>query len=184
MGTYKGLLHFDPTAFFLSRERLTPYFIALEVNGTPVLPGDSTHLLDEALFLTKELNLKHDQNTFSLTYAVGSYRNGTVVWYRYRLNPDEPWVMTDNAQPIQLTNLSTGKYKITLQASYNPDVWEGSTASIYVTVAPPGWLSPGAILSYVMGIVLTVVFAMSIINQGGKKFTRLREKKRRAMQAS
>ncbi len=184
MGTYKGLLHFDPTAFFLSRERLTPYFIALEVNGTPVLPGDSTHLLDETLFLTKELNLKHDQNTFSLTYAVGSYRNGTVVWYRYRLNPDEPWVMTDNAQPIQLTNLSTGKYKITLQASYNPDVWEGSTASIYVTVAPPSWLSPGAILSYVMGIVLTVVFAMSIINQGGKKFTRLREKKRRAMQAS
>jgi hypothetical protein len=184
MGTYKGLLHFDPTAFFLSRERLKPFFIALEVNNKIVMPGDSSNLLTEALFMTKELKLRHEQNTFTLTYAVGSYRNGTVVWYRYRLNPDEPWTITDNAQPIQLTNLSTGQYKITLQASYNPEIWEGPTASLYVTVAPPAWLSPGAILSYVMGIVLIVVFAMSLINQGGKKFARLREKKKIAKQAS
>lgn len=178
MGTYKGLLHFDPMAFFLSRERLKPYFIALEVNGKTVMPGDSTNLLSEALFMTKELTLRHDQNTFSLTYAVGSYRNGTIVWYRYRLNPDEPWIITSNAQPIQLTNLSTGKYKITLQASYNPEIWEGETASIYVTIVPPGWLSPGAILGYIMGIVLTVVFTMSLINQNGKRIIRRWEERK------
>lgn len=184
MGTYQGMIHFDPMQFFLSRERLQPYFIALEVNGKLVMPGDSTHLLTETVYMTKELKLKHDQNTFTLTYAVGSYRNGTVVWYRYRLNPDEPWIIVDDAQPIQLTNLSTGKYKITLQASYNPEIWEGPTASIFVTVAPPAWLSPGAILGYVMGIVFVVVFAMSLINQGGKQFARLKEKKRKAQQSA
>jgi ligand-binding sensor domain-containing protein len=125
IGTYKGMIVFNPTNFVISRERLRPYFLTLTVNGRHIIPNDDTGILKATLFQTKELKLTRDQNTFSIDYAVPTYQSGEIVWYRYRLNPDEPWVVTDNAQPIQLTNLSTGTYRITLQASYNPERWEG-----------------------------------------------------------
>jgi hypothetical protein len=173
VGTYKGLVSFNPSTFVLSRERLKPYFLDLEVNGMHIMPGDSTGILKQTLFMTKELSLTRAQNTFTLTYAVPKYSNSEVIWYRYRLNPDEPWVVTDQTRSLHLTNLSTGTYRITLQASYNPDIWEGEPAVLIVTVASPGWLSTGAILSYVASIIFIVVIVMSLIQRGKKSDRKL-----------
>ena len=111
------------------------------------------------------MTLKRSQNTFTIMYAVPSYRSGEIVWYRYRLNPDEPWIVTDNAQPIQLSNLSTGTYRITLQASYNPERWEGEAAVLIVKVATPIWLSPFAFICYAAVIIGLVVLVMSLIKK-------------------
>jgi len=160
IGTYKGLLCFTPTSFVLSKDRLKPYFLNLYVNGQHITPNDGSGILDQTLFQTKELHLTRDQNTFTIMYAVPSYRSGEIVWYRYRLNPDEPWTVTDNAQPIQLSNLSTGTYRITLQASYNPERWEGEAAVLVVKVATPIALSVGAFIIYALVIISIVVGVM------------------------
>lgn len=169
IGTYKGMISFNPAQFIMSRERLKPYFLNLYVNGRHILPDDETGILQQTLFMTKELTLSRNQNTFTIYYAVPSYRSGEVVWYRYRLNPDEPWVVTDNAQPIQLANLSAGTYKITLQASFNPERWEGEAASIIVTVKPPVWLSPYAFFGYAIVIILMALGSMSIFKRLAKR---------------
>ena len=169
IGTYKGLMFFNPTSFILSRERLKPYFLNLYVHGKHIIPNDETGILKQTLFLTKEIALTRDQNTFTINYAVPTYRSGEIVWYRYRMNPDEPWVVTDNARPIQLSNLSTGTYKITLQASYNPERWEGEAAVLIVKVDTPIWLSVGAFISYAAIIIGIVVMVMSIIKKRNNK---------------
>ena len=169
IGTYKGLVSFNPSLFVLSRERLKPYFLRLHMNGKHIVPNDETGILKQTLYQTKEITLTRDQNTFSIDYAVPTYRSGEVVWYRYRMNPDEPWVITENARPIQVTNLSTGTYKITLQASFNPERWEGEAAAITLKVAAPTWLSLGAFIGYAAVIVMIVVVVMS---QFKKKETR------------
>lgn len=160
IGTYKGLVSFTPTSFVLSKERLKPYFLKLFVNGQHITPNDGSGILDQTLFQTKELKLTRGQNTFTIMYAVPSYRSGEIVWYRYRLNPDDPWTVTDNAQPIQLSNLSTGTYRITLQASYNPERWEGEAAVLVVKVASPIALSAGALIAYALVIIGIVVGVM------------------------
>ena len=81
------------------------------------------------------------------------------------MNPDEPWTVTDNAQPIQLTNLSTGTYRITLQASYNPERWEGEAAVLILKVDTPIWLSPFAFICYAAVIIGLVVLVMSLIKK-------------------
>ena len=73
--------------------------------------------------------------------------------------------MTDNAQPIQLTNLSTGTYRITLQASYNPERWEGEAAVLILKVDTPIWLSPFAFICYAAVIIGLVVLVMSLIKK-------------------
>lgn len=169
IGTYKGMIGFNPALFIMSRERLRPYFLNLYVNGRHILPNDETGILKQTLFMTRELTLSRDQNTFTIYYAVPSYRSGEIVWYRYRLNPDEPWVVTDKAQPIQLANLSAGTYKVTLQASFNPEHWEGEAASIIITVKPPVWLSPYAFIGYAIVIILMAMGSMSIFKKLVKK---------------
>ena len=165
LGSYKGLVCFTPTSFVLSKERLKPYFLNLDVNGEHITPNDGSGILDQTLFQTKELKLTRDQNTFTILYAVPSYRSGEIVWYRYRLNPDEPWIVTDNAQPIQLSNLSTGTYKITLQASYNPERWEGEAAVLVVKVASPVALSVGAFIFYGLMVIGIVILVMWLIKK-------------------
>ena len=165
IGTYKGLVCFTPNSFVLSKDRLKPYFLNLYVNGKHITPNDETGILKQTLFETKELTLTRDQNTFTIMYAVASYRSGENVWYRYRMNPDEPWTVTDNAQPIQLTNLSTGTYRITLQASYNPERWEGEAAVLILKVDTPIWLSPFAFICYAAVIIGLVVLVMSLIKK-------------------
>ena len=165
IGTYKGMISYTPASFILSRERLKPYFLNLYVNGKHITPNDETGILQHTLFQTKELTLKRSQNTFTIMYAVPSYRSGEIVWYRYRLNPDEPWIVTDNARPIQLSNLSTGTYRITLQASYNPERWEGEAAVLIVKVATPIWLSPLAFICYAAVIIGLVILVMSLIKK-------------------
>lgn len=173
LGSYKGLVCFTPTSFVLSKERLRPYFLNLYVNGQYVTPNDGSGILEQTLFQTKELNLTRDQNTFTIMYAAPSYRSGEIVWYRYRLNPDEPWTVTDNAQPIQLSNLSTGTYRITLQASYNPERWEGEAAVLVVNVATPVALSVWAFIAYALVIIAIVVVVMWLIKK--KEIRKLKE---------
>lgn len=160
IGTYNGLVRFDPASFTLSRQRLKPYFLRLFVKDKLILPNDETGILAHSLSQTEELKLTYDQNTFTIHYAVSSYDNGEVVWFRYRLNPDEPWIVSDNAHPIRLTDLSSGTYKITLQASYNPERWEGDAAVIFLTIAPPIWRNPAVIVGYIALIVIAVVVIM------------------------
>ena len=165
IGTYKGMVRFDPSSFILSNVPLKPYFLNLYVDGQHILPADKTGILKKTLYQTKELMLSYAQNTFSISYSSPTYHNAGQVWYRYRLQPDEPWVVADGSQLLQVVNMAPGKYRLALQASYNPDVWEGETAEVEITVAPPVWLSTGAILGYVLLIVLVVVFTMTFIRR-------------------
>lgn len=169
IGTYHGMVRFNPTAFVLSHETLQPHMLNLYVHGKHVLPNDDTGILEKALPVTREISLAHDQNTFTITYAVPTYQTGNAVWYRYRMRKDEPWVVTESAQAIHLNNLSTGSYEITLQASYNPERWDGEPAVLKLTVAPPTALSPLAILGYAFVLVMLVVIIMSIIRRKEEK---------------
>jgi hypothetical protein len=156
LGTYKGLVSFTPNVSNAPEEHLTPYFLNLYMDGRVILPGDSTNILKQTLYLTKQLTLKYNQNTFAINYSVPVYQHGVSVWYRYRLNPDEPWVVNHHADMLQLTNLAAGTYDFELQASFNPEVWNGDVAKLRITILPPKWLSPLAIILYVLLIVLLV----------------------------
>lgn len=174
LGTYKGLVRVDPQNFALAKGELRPYFLSLYMNGRHILPGDATGILKETLYQTKELVLSNDQNTFTINYATPTYRNMGMVWYRYRFNPDEPWVVMEGVQALRVNNLSPGKYELTLQASFNPEVWKGPATVLRISVEPPVWLSMGALLGYVLVIVLVVVSIMSFINRSKERRRRTR----------
>ena len=102
------------------------------------------------------------------TYTIGKmYINGE---YFCDTLEDKVRVMNSINDKIKgETAIPAGTYKITLQASFNPERWEGEAAAITLKVAAPTWLSLGAFIGYAAVIVMIVVVVMS---QFKKKETR------------
>ena len=178
LGCYKGLVCINPGLFQTHRERLTPYFLNLYVNGKHIIPNDGSGILQHTLFLQKKITLSYDQNTFTIYVAAPTFHNEAVVWFRYRMNPDERWILTNDMAAIQMHNLAPGTYKVELQASYDREKWEGDASVMWITVEPPVYLSFWAICGYVLLIVIGVVIGMLLIQHAQNRERQKKESKK------
>lgn len=184
MGSYKGLVSVDPGLFRTFRSKLKPFLLNLYVNGEHIMPNDGTGILQSTLFLQKEIRLRADQGSFTIFVAAPTFQNEVVVWFRYRMNPNEHWTLTSDRAAIQMHNLASGTYHVEVQASYDRDKWEGETTTITIVVEQPIYLSFWAIVGYVCLIVLGVLLGILIIRHAQQRERARRvaalEKKRKA----
>lgn len=73
------------------------------------------------------------------------YDAPTRVLYRYRLQPDSPWVMTEGVSRAQLAGLGAGDYALEVQASLGDGRWSESLR-LNLAVPPPWWRTAPALL--------------------------------------
>lgn len=163
LGSYKGLVSVDPGLFRALRDKLRPFLLNLYVNGEHIMPNDGSGILQRTLFLQKEIHLRADQSTFTIFVAAPTFQNEAVVWFRYRMNPNERWTLTSDMAAIQMHNLASGTYHVEVQASYDRDKWEGETTTLTIVVEQPVYLSFWAIVGYVCLIILGVILGMWIV---------------------
>lgn len=165
LGSYKGLVSVDPGLFRAFRDKLRPFLLNLYVNGEHIMPNDGSGILQRTLFLQKEIRLRADQSTFTIFVAAPTFQNEAVVWFRYRMNPNERWTLTSDMAAIQMHNLASGTYHVEVQASYDRDKWEGETTTLTIVVEQPVYLSFWAIVGYVCLIILGVILGMWIVRR-------------------
>lgn len=180
LGSYKGLVSVDPGLFRAFRDKLRPFLLNLYVNGEHIMPNDGSGILQRTLFLQKEIHLRADQSTFTIFVAAPTFQNEAVVWFRYRMNPDERWTLTSDMAAIQMHNLASGTYHVEVQASYDRDKWDGETTTLTIVVEQPVYLSFWAIVGYVCLIVLGVILGMWIVRRA---HLRRRSQRTKAMEA-
>lgn len=165
LGSYKGLVSVDPGLFRAFRDKLRPFLLNLYVNGEHIMPNDGSGILQRTLFLQKEIHLRADQSTFTIFVAAPTFQNEAVVWFRYRMNPNERWTLTSDMAAIQMHNLASGTYHVEVQASYDRDKWDGETTTLTIVVEQPVYLSFWAIVGYVCLIILGVILGMWIVRR-------------------
>lgn len=180
LGSYKGLVSVDPGLFRALRDKLRPFLLNLYVNGEHIMPNDGSGILQRTLFLQKEIRLRADQSTFTIFVAAPTFQNEAVVWFRYRMNPDERWTLTSDMAAIQMHNLASGTYHVEVQASYDRDKWDGETTTLTIVVDQPVYLSFWAIVGYVCLIILGVILGMWIVRRA---HLRRRSQRTKAMEA-
>lgn len=61
-------------------------FTGLHINGTHMLPGMEDSPLDETMSYTRELKLKHYQNSFVIAFSTFNFLSGASK-YSYRMPP-------------------------------------------------------------------------------------------------
>ena len=132
-GTASGILAFDP-----ERVRTTPYVSPVVVTG--IKKFNQRMKLDTSPELLREVTFDHDENVFSIEYAVLSYDMSHLNQYAYILEGiDREWVYCGNRREATYTNLDPGVYRFRVKGSNYDGVWNEAGTSLTIIIKPAYW---------------------------------------------
>ena len=140
MGSLNGLAAFTPQKIHMSHASLRPFFTNVRIG-------------DRDTIVSNHLVLNYDAPSVCIYYAAPTYAHQSEVWYRYKVDDGEWTVIQGGDGRIFFGHLSPGKYHIHLQASTNPNIWEGSVEEMLITVSPPWWRTYWAYLFYTLFVI-------------------------------
>ncbi len=161
IGGVDGLTSFHEESLFLSKKKYKLYFSSLSVNNELVHPGPSSKVLKEALPYTEKITLKYNQNNLIFTFTTNNYVSSleTPV-YEYKMEGfDEKWILNTDKK-ISYTNLSPGKYKLSVRQKQNSNMPQVEPIQLEVIVQSPFYATPLSYALYILvflGIVYTFI---------------------------
>ncbi len=114
--TYNGILFFDPYKIKKSNME-TPFCISrFRIAGKPIL---STVPAEERSFV----QLRHNENFFTIEMLAFNYSNPKETWYAYKLDGfDKEWTYSKE-RSISYTNVPGGIYTFRYKATVNTTNW-------------------------------------------------------------
>ncbi|MCG8390424.1 MAG: response regulator [Cytophagales bacterium] len=117
-------------------------------------------ILKDNLNKIKKLDLKHNENSFSLEFAALHYASPGKNKYAYLLEGfDEEWVFTSSQNRIaRYTNLSPGHYTLHVKASNSDGIWNNSPLSLDIHINQPVWFTYPALALYGLLAVIGLWF--------------------------
>ena len=124
-------------------------------------------ILRRPLFLSDTLELKHDQNVFSLDFSGMGYFHPEKIKYQYILEGfNEEWVTADAQNPLATyTNLNYGTYRFRVRGRIGDDGPYGEEAALTVVIKPPFYATKYAYGAYILLFAGLVVFFGYIIRR-------------------
>lgn len=148
-GTH-GLTIFDP--IYVPEKRTIPLlFENLKVHNTMIRPRDKDSNIDKHLSYKPDINLRHYQNGFSISFAALDYSEFDRVNYHYMLEGfDNYWVDANNNNEAYYANLPAGKYKFLVRITDNDQSIVERLESINVIIEPKPWLTWWAKSMYIL----------------------------------
>ena len=130
-----------------------------------IYPGDSDSPLNESINDTKVLELKYNQNIFSLQVSSINYDYPSNILYSWKLDGFyKEWSKPGSESTIRYTNLAPGKYTLRVRAISNEDkriVLE--ERSLDIIIAQPFWLTFWAVLLYAGILFLIALILLRIL---------------------
>jgi len=103
---------------------------------------------DAAVAPPASLELRHDENDLSLSFAAMDFHQPSRNRFRWRLG-DGAWVETDR-NAVSLAQLPAGSYRFEVMGSNNDGVWSKLPASMDIVVRAPWWETPQAYAAYIL----------------------------------
>lgn len=166
-GTTEGFVIFNPLKttkssyiprIVLTQLQLFNKTIEIGVDGSP---------LEQAIDDTKELNLSHEQNIFSIGFAALDYTDPHNIQYAYKLEGfDDDWNYVGNQRVATYTNLPKGEYVFRVKSTNADGVWVENERSFIINRLPSFWESSWGTLFFLLlflGITVLAAFILFTI---------------------
>jgi len=154
--TNKGIFQFSPDRVIARSGASQLVLTQLKLLDREVRAGDNTGLLAQNLDQTEELTMHHDQNIFSISFALLSFPRSERNRYAYKLEGfDNAWNYTGN-QSATYMNLPPGDYVFTVRAANGDGYWNPEPLRLKINILPPWWKTWYAYLAYILLIAATV----------------------------
>jgi signal transduction histidine kinase/DNA-binding response OmpR family regulator/ligand-binding sensor domain-containing protein len=150
-------------------ELIKPYFGRFFLFSEEVRPGqviDKQILLNSSLYYNDEINLAHNQNSFSVELSGVGYLNTEHSVIRYRLQGyDKDWIY-HNASDGRLASYNKvppGSYTLEYGISDASGDWDDHIKSLSITISPIFWRTNLAIIFYIIALCLIVYYSFYIL---------------------
>ena len=117
------------------------------------------------------LELKHDQNFFSISFIALDYLNGRNCEYYYNLeNLSDKWIDNGRSNVVNLTNVSPGEYVLHVKCNNGSRI--SDVYSLRITVLPPWYRTNWAYTVYALLLLLSVYI---LVRLSQRSYRRKRE---------
>ena len=162
-GTH-GLTVFDPE--YVTQIRDIPlYFEDLKIHNVLIRPGEG-QCIDKALTYEPVINLKYEQNCFSISFAALEYGEYERVDYQYMLDGfDAHWIDAHNNREAFYSNIPAGKYSFKLRVLSQDRSNVLAEKEIEVRIEPPVWFTWWAYLIYLLMASVVIFFIVKARRQ-------------------
>lgn len=161
-GGTKGFVSFYPDQ--IKKISIPPklIFTDLKISNLSVNVDPDNGPLFQNINLTKNLNLKYNQNSFSFYFFGINYTNPIKNQYSWKLEGfDREWSPRSNEKTATYTNIPPGNYTFKVRSTNIKNGWNGNERNIEIQVYPPFYMSNWALIIY---FVLLVTSALLIFN--------------------
>ncbi len=141
-GGITGLTYFNPDSIKLNSREPVVFLTKLKINNNDIKVGANADnsILTKAFFLTPKIELSYEENIITLYFSALDFHASDKNQYRYKLDGfDKDWVTSDRRRSVTYTNLPSGSYTFTVQASNSDQTWNNKGAVLNIVVFPPPW---------------------------------------------
>ncbi|MBO9595748.1 MAG: response regulator [Niabella sp.] len=157
-GGYRGITYFFPDQIEVNRYQAPLVFTNLRLNNTDVRIGASDELLQRNISHTAAISFHHDQNLFTLNFALLNFIKSNKNRYSYKLAGfDKDWKQV-RAPSATYTNLPPGDYTFSVRGANNDGLWT-DPIHMKITVRPPFWRTWWAYTIYLL-LIIGILFLM------------------------
>ncbi len=169
-----GLCYFNPKDIFTSEKLPRVEFEKFKIFDKLVevddVVGDRV-VLEKSITEIDEINLRYDENVFSIDVLSLHYSNPENHLLKYKLEPvNKSWVeVASNQNTITYSGLQPGNYALQVSVSNSLGEWS-VPREIKITVHPPIWKTSWAYVGYlflVLGIgylIIRIVLKIHLLN--------------------
>lgn len=159
-GGYNGLTSFYAKQIEINRHHSPIVFTGLKLFNLPVAVNGPDQLLKEDLNSSKSITFAHDQNHFTLGFALLNYIKSDKNRYAYLLKDyDKNWNYTSDPSATY-SNLPSGDYTFLVKGINNDGISSIHPAVIEIRIKPALWASWWAYCLYIL--ILAVILFLTV----------------------
>lgn len=182
-GSVKGLIGFLPDQFRRNSFVSPVYITGFQVYNKELEISKENSPLSRSINFTDEIELPHDQATFSIDFAALGFTAPEMTEYTFKMDGlDNNWTYLKTNRKVYFTNLSPGTYTFKLKAANSSGIWNDQVTELKIIIDPPLWASPVAFLGYIfllaIGIYYAILYYHQRINTKNKRKIELWESKK------
>lgn len=160
MGTSNGVVVFDKKTQLPKKYNTKLIFSDFRLFYQTVYSGGTDSPLKEAIDDIEKIELKSDQNIFSIQLSSINYDYPSNILYSWKLEGFyDKWNKPSEESLIRFTNLNPGKYTLHVRAVSREAQRILEERNIEIIIAPPFYLSIWALVIYFL-IILLIFYAM------------------------
>ena len=180
-GTH-GVTIFQPTNMQV-RHDIPLLFEDIKIHNTLVRPGKGA-CIDRHLSYNPDINLKYDQNGFSISFAALDYSESERLHHYYKLDGfDQYWINAHNNKEAYYANLPAGTYTFRVRITQNDQSTIVGENAIRVIVHPAPWATWWAYTFYLIaGITILAFFIKAMWRIRAEKQAVLRAEQAKAQE--